>query len=102
VIQELKARDYDIVFDDDGAGEAADIVAIKIENGTRGSAILVEFYHCKYSEQVAGKRIKDLYEVCGQAQKSMQWMAKARTRKQSCSLICSDAMREKLVKKNRE
>ena len=75
VIQELKARDYAIVFDDDGAGEAADIVAVKIEDGARGRAIVVEFYHCKYSKQEAGKRIKDLYEVCGQAQKSIQWMA---------------------------
>ena len=56
VIQELKARDYDIVFDDDGAGEAADIVAVKIADGTRGRAILVEFYHCKYSKQEPEER----------------------------------------------
>ena len=34
----------------------------------------VEFWHCKYStEDKPGHRIKELYEVCGQAQKSARW-----------------------------
>jgi hypothetical protein len=38
--------------------------------------IEVELYHCKFSmETTPGARIKDLYEVCGQAQKSIFWMS---------------------------
>ena len=75
VIEKLTtADDYDIVFDDDGAGEAADVVTIRVKDDNNGRSILVEFYHCKYSKRMPGKRIKDLYEVCGQAQKSVQWM----------------------------
>ncbi|MCZ7674096.1 MAG: hypothetical protein M5U34_46705 [Chloroflexi bacterium] len=71
VIQELLNDNYDIVFDDDDSGEAADIVTIQIVNNT----IKVTFYHCKYSSKdTPGARIKDLYEVCGQAQKSIRWM----------------------------
>lgn len=64
-------KKYDIIFDDDGPGEAADVVAIKNEK----DKIAVAFYHCKFSkEDTAGKRLEDLYEVCGQAQKSIHWM----------------------------
>ena len=39
----------------------------------------MEFWHCKYSmEDKAGHRVKDLYEVCGQAQKSIRWLDKPR------------------------
>jgi superfamily II DNA or RNA helicase len=76
VIQELKKKNYDIVFDDDGKGESADIVTVKVaDNDGKGIAINVEFYHCKYSkEDKPGARLEDLYEVCGQAQKSIHWM----------------------------
>jgi hypothetical protein len=71
VIRELQKGDYDIIFDDDDSGEAADVVTIR----ARDNRIGVEFYHCKFStEDFAGGRIKDLYEVCGQAQKSVRWM----------------------------
>lgn len=67
----LRARDVTLVYDDDGSGESADLVAISEEE----DAINVEFYHCKYSGGATpGARIKDLYEVCGQAQKSVRWM----------------------------
>jgi len=34
----------------------------------------IELYHCKYSsDDKPGHRIRDLYEVCGQAQKSIWW-----------------------------
>ncbi len=70
VIESLQKEDYDIIFDDDGAGEIADILAIKAID----EKITVKLFHCKYSsEDTAGSRIKDLYEVCGQAQKSIQW-----------------------------
>lgn len=71
-IRHLKARNYDIIFDDDDTGEAADIVTIKSESGQ----INIELYHCKFSGGARpGSRIKDLYEVCGQAQKSARWAA---------------------------
>lgn len=73
VIQALRTQDYQMVIDDDSKGEAADIVTIRIIAEPR--RIDVEFYHCKYSQAATpGQRIKDLYEVCGQAQKSIHWM----------------------------
>lgn len=71
VIEELKKGDYGVIFDDDDSGEAADVVTINVED----NLIKVEFYHCKFSkEDTAGARVKDFYEVCGQAQKSVRWM----------------------------
>ena len=71
VINFLKENgEYDIIFDDDNPGEIADIVAIKLGE----NFIDFEFYHCKFSSgQRAGSRVKDLYEVCGQAEKSVEW-----------------------------
>jgi hypothetical protein len=63
-----------VVFDDDGKGEAADVVAIRLRESEKETWIDVEFYHCKFSKDKPGARIKDLYEVCGQAQKSIHWM----------------------------
>jgi hypothetical protein len=76
VIRELRTRDYHMIVDDDGKGEAADIVAIRVEGDLAApTRIEVEFYHCKYSGGAdPGRRIDDLYEVCGQAQKSISWM----------------------------
>lgn len=65
-----QTNDYDVIFDDDGSGEIADIVAIKDLN----NEILVELYHCKYSSSLKpGARVTDIYEVCGQAEKSVFW-----------------------------
>ena len=62
--------DYDVVFDDDGAGEIADIVALK----AAGDSLLVHLFHLKYSKSdTAGARVGDFYEVCGHAQKSVYW-----------------------------
>ncbi len=61
--------DYDIVFDDDSAGEIADIVALKVA----GDKLLIHLFHCKYSKLASGVRVSDFYEVCGQAQKSVYW-----------------------------
>ena len=76
VIGRLMAQDHDVIFDDDGAGEAADVVAVRLVGGTgQPTGIEVEFYHCKYSsEDAAGARVGDLYVVCGQAQSSVRWM----------------------------
>ncbi len=74
-IEIIKSGDYQIIFDDDDTGEAADIVAIRVgEEADSRRAIDIEFYHCKFSKAKPGERIKDLYEVCGQAQKSIHWM----------------------------
>lgn len=74
VIQWLTHADvqppYDIVFDDDSAGEAADVVALRAEE----DRLHVLLIHCKFSkESTPGARVKDLYEVCGQAQRSVAW-----------------------------
>lgn len=63
-------QDYDLIINDDGKGESADLVAIK----DLGNEILLTLVHCKYSSKnEAGARLKDLYEVCGQAQRSIKW-----------------------------
>lgn len=65
-----ETRDFEIIFDDDDANEIADIVCLKRE----GKELVIEFQHCKFSStDAAGARVKDLYEVCGQAQKSIKW-----------------------------
>lgn len=74
VIQELLARPsataFDVIFDDDGTGEVADIVAVRDAT----DSLHVHLYHCKYSgEREPGARVGDLYEVCGQAQRSIRW-----------------------------
>lgn len=68
VISDLKKqKEFDIIFDDDGSGELADIVCIKQNKEN----VTIHLFHCKYSsEKKIGSRIKDFYEVCGQAQKS--------------------------------
>jgi hypothetical protein len=64
---------YEVVFDDDGSGEAADIVAIRLS----GATLIVDLFHCKFSADArSGARLEDLYEVCGQAQKSVRWREK--------------------------
>jgi superfamily II DNA or RNA helicase len=64
-------NDYDIIFDDDGSGEVADLVAVRV----RENWIEVDFYHCKYcnSGQLAGARVDDVYVVTGQASRSVKW-----------------------------
>jgi hypothetical protein len=71
-----------MIVDDDGKGEAADIVAIRIQGDLAApTGIDVEFYHCKYSGGAdPGQRIEDLYEVCGQAQKSISWVGSSEKR----------------------
>jgi superfamily II DNA or RNA helicase len=71
-IADLKAaaEPWDIVIDDDGTGEIADVVALRIDH----QGLLIRLVHCKYSHgDTPGARVADLYEVCGQAQKSIMW-----------------------------
>ena len=72
VIEQLLAdgTGYDVIFDDDGKGEIADVVTLRITDGL----VQVTLYYCKYSSAATpGARLGDLYEVCGQAQKSARW-----------------------------
>ena len=58
--------DWEIVLDDDGTGELADVVLMQRAD----EDLDVVFAHCKYSSKPqAGARIDDLYDVCGQAMK---------------------------------
>jgi hypothetical protein len=78
VISELKRDEkIDLVFDDDSSGEAADVIAIKVVGGLKTpERVEIELLHCKFSgAETAGARVKDLYEVCGQAQTSIWWAA---------------------------
>lgn len=69
------ADEYSIVFNDDGAGEIADLVAIRVNK----DIIHISLFHCKYcplTDGVAtpGARVSDVYEVCGQASRSVKWL----------------------------
>jgi hypothetical protein len=58
---------WDVIIDDHGAGEAADVVLLRREE----QALHVCLVHCKGAGGPApGARVGDLYEVCGQATKS--------------------------------
>jgi hypothetical protein len=64
------STEFDVLLDDDGKGEAADLVGLQIHD----TELHVTLVHCKYSSgQEAGARLKDLYEVCGQAIRSAKW-----------------------------
>lgn len=69
-IEHLEKGPAAFIIDDDDNGESADIVAIEDAEET----ITVTLWHCKYSSgPEPGNRVKDLFEVCGQAQKSIKW-----------------------------
>ncbi len=66
---EQLAHEFDLVFNDDGSGEAADLVCLRdIDEAT----ICLCLVHCKgaHGAQVSGD-IRNFYTVCGQAQKSV-------------------------------
>ena len=59
---------WELIIDDDGPNELADVVGMRRE----GDTLRVQLVHCKHSvDPMPGHRIRDLYEVCGQAQKSV-------------------------------
>ncbi|WP_273127584.1 DEAD/DEAH box helicase [Bacillus weihaiensis] len=71
-IHNIVDQTSNIIFDDDGSGEIADVVSVKIDIEHR--KIVFHLYHCKYSDgKRPGARVSDLYEVCGQAEKSIMW-----------------------------
>ena len=68
MIQQLAAdADWEVIVDDDGTGEIADIVMLQRD----GRLLDVVLAHCKFSgADNPGARLNDLYQVCGQAMKS--------------------------------
>jgi superfamily II DNA or RNA helicase len=75
VIRELRNKGCTVIFDDDGKGEAADVIAAWVHGPANAPThIDVALYHCKFSGAAQpGARLDDLYEVCGQVQKSSHW-----------------------------
>lgn len=70
MIETVLTEDWDVVLDDDGTGEVADIVALRELDG----ALLINLIHCKFSsEDTPGARVADLYELVGQGQRSAGW-----------------------------
>ncbi|SEA14149.1 Superfamily II DNA or RNA helicase [Arachidicoccus rhizosphaerae] len=74
VIEQLKQGDFDIIYDDDYSGEIADVVTIKAHS----DKIEIKLYHLKFAlDGVVSNQIKNFYDVCGQAQKSVHWKHKS-------------------------
>jgi len=66
-----------VIFSDHRTGEIADFIVI--DRPSPNSKIELHFFHCKASsDPKPGLRLGDLYEVLGQAQKSIRWIHKPR------------------------
>jgi hypothetical protein len=62
--------DFDFIFNDDGSGEAADLICLRDVDETTIKLTLV---HCKGAHGgTVSKDIRNFYIVCGQAQKSIR------------------------------
>lgn len=62
-------ENYDLIFNDDNAGELADIVAMKVYD----NEVIIDLFHCKYaSKGLITGQISNFYEVCGQAVKMIR------------------------------
>lgn len=73
IISELKEGDYDLIYDDDYSGEISDVITVKQFD----DHINIQLYHLKFaSSGRAAQLVDDLYEVCGQAVKSINWKFK--------------------------
>lgn len=71
-IEKIKC-DYQIIYDDDGKGEIADIIGINDSD----TEIDIHLYHLKYAKNGdVSNDINNFYQVCGQAQKSVKWKYK--------------------------
>ena len=68
---------FQILYDDDGAGEIADLIGINDDE----NHINVYLYHLKFAKKGAiSNQISNFYEVCGQAQKSLKWNSREKHR----------------------
>lgn len=71
-IEKIK-EDFQIIYDDDGKGEIADIIGINDSN----TLIDIHLFHLKYAKNgVISNDIDNFYQVCGQAEKSLKWKHK--------------------------
>ena len=90
-IIELAKKEYDVVFYDHGSLEIADVIGLK-----KGKA---QFWHCKKQD---GDRprcsVDDIYEVCGQAVKSVNWANRNLLVKQMYDRADNNNSNEKLKK----
>jgi superfamily II DNA or RNA helicase len=72
-VKYFKDGAFDVIFDDDASGEAADLVCMKLED----DRIRVVFVHCKFAGGATpGERVKDVVEVSSQAVRSTKWNAR--------------------------
>ena len=73
IISELKEGDFDLIYDDDYSGEIADIITVKQFD----QDINIQLDHLKFaSTGRVAQLVDDLYEVCGQTVKSINWKFK--------------------------
>lgn len=71
-IERIK-NDFQIIYDDDGKGEIADIIGINDSE----NLIDIHLYHLKYAKKgMVNNDIDNFYQVCGQAEKSLKWKHK--------------------------
>lgn len=71
-IEKIK-DDFQIIYDDDGKGEIADIIGINDSD----TVIDIHLFHLKYGKNgVVSNDIDNFYQVCGQAEKSLKWKHK--------------------------
>lgn len=74
--RELVASDAEIVFYDHRSGECADFLTVGVDE--KGEPV-IRLYHCKGAGgRPSGERVDDLYDVCGQVTKSVQWRSRKR------------------------
>lgn len=67
--------DFDLVFDDDGPGEIADLIGVNSDADT----IYVHLFHLKFAKEARiSASIDNFYAVCGQAEKSLKWKENSR------------------------
>jgi superfamily II DNA or RNA helicase len=86
MLRRMMAETWNVIVDDDGAGEVADLVALRRE----ADHLSVQFVHCKFAiDGKTGARVADLYELCGQAHKSAIWKTEL------------EAMLQRLVRRER-
>lgn len=64
---------YDLLYDDDGSGEIADLLGFSIED----KVINIHLFHLKFANDgKVSNQITNFYEVCGQATKCLKWRDK--------------------------
>ena len=65
-----RAEAFDVIFNDDGSNEAADLVCVRDDD----KHILVRLVHCKFSaETEPGARLEDAVVVASQATRCVRW-----------------------------